>query len=110
MSDIKLDNAKVILEGNVSVGTNNPARPLHVEGAEIHSGGSGGGFSFSDRSQPRFVDVPSGGQRWVWYAANGLARLWSGADKLVVSNNGNVGIGRQSNQETPCRWERLCYH
>jgi hypothetical protein len=31
------------------------------------------------------VEGPSGGERWVWYASGGKARLWSGADKFSVA-------------------------
>ena len=62
-----------------------PSRIVHVEGSEIHSGGSGGGFSFSDRANGAFVDLPGrSGRRWVWYALDGAARLWSGGDILTV--------------------------
>lgn len=90
-SDIKLNDNSVILEGTVGIGTNNPIRKLHVEGSEIHSGGSGAGFSFSDRSLPGIVDNPSStkGERWVWYAQDKTARLWCGVDHIVVSPNVN---------------------
>jgi hypothetical protein len=88
-SDIKLDNNNVILEGNLCIGTTNPFRPLHVEGSEIHSGGAVGGFSFDDRKK-------GNGERWVWYADNGSARLFSqktGQDTLSILPTGNLGIG-----------------
>ena len=74
--------------GKVDIGLGGkPAqRVLHVEGTEVHSGGSGGGFSFADRSSGAFVDLPSSArERWVWYAFNGSARLWSGQDWLSVN-------------------------
>jgi len=64
---------------NIGVGTAQPQRPLHVEGSQIHSGGAQGGLSFADRASGSFVENPTAGQRWVWYAQGGTARLWSAA-------------------------------
>ena len=96
-SDIKLNGSAVVVEGNLemsgsaiipkgslAIGTANPVRPMHVESGEIHSGGPGGGFSFSDRAKPAFVGGPQNGERWVWYAHQEAARLWSGGDVMVV--------------------------
>jgi hypothetical protein len=80
-----------MMGGSVGVGTVQPMRLLHVEASEIHSGGAGAGFSFSNR-ESAFVNVPASGERWVWYATGGTARLWSGDDKLSVTPAGNVGI------------------
>jgi hypothetical protein len=90
-SDIRLHDHAVVVEGNIGVGTNNPQRQLHVEGNEIHSGGPGAGFSFGDRSKNAFVNNPSStaGERWVWYANQRSARLWSGVDHLTVHPNVN---------------------
>ena len=88
--------------GMIAIGTAAPQRTVHVEGpgeTEIHSGGSLGGFSFANRDLGTFVAAPSNGERWVWFARAGSARLWSGADKLVVTAAGRVGIGT----ETPAR-------
>jgi hypothetical protein len=79
--------------GNVGIGTFTPNRNLHVEPSEIHCGGGGGGFSFANRDTGAFVEQPGAGERWVWYAAGGAARLWSGNDKLGVTPAGNLGIG-----------------
>lgn len=80
--------------GRVGVGTATPIRPIHVETGEIHSGGPWGGFSFSDRWNPGFVDFPNNGARWVWYAYDATARLWSNGDRIAISGyTGNVGIG-----------------
>lgn len=78
--------------GRVGIGTLVPQRLLHVEGDEIHSGGVAGGMSFSSRNAA-FVSGPANGERWVLYADDGVARLWSGNDKLAVNSAGNVGIG-----------------
>lgn len=95
----------VATTGNIAVGLSageQAQRPVHVEGsgpstpgsagAEVHSGGSGGGFSFADRTAGTpagsFVANPTNGERWVWYAENGTARLWSGADVMSASATG----------------------
>ena len=75
--------------GNVAVGLRGttPRRTLHVEGSEVHSGGSGGGFSFASRTTGSFVENPTAGERWTWYAAGGTARLWSGGDQFAFGTN-----------------------
>lgn len=80
--------------GNVGIGTGQttPVRRLQVEGSDIHSGGTGAGFSFGDRKFNTFVETPTKGERWVWYSDKGIAHLWSGKDKLSVSSNGQVSI------------------
>jgi hypothetical protein len=78
-------NGGMDVTGNVGIGTSTPNRTLHVQGSEIHSGGGGAGYSFSNRQTAAFVEGPGGGERWVWYASGGVARLWSGADKLSVA-------------------------
>jgi hypothetical protein len=81
--------------GSLGIGTFNPSRVLHAIG-EIHSGGTGGGFSFENRETASFVNTPTNGERWVWYASDGDARLWSGNDKLAVTPTGRLGIGTDS--------------
>lgn len=82
-----------MLGGNVGIGTVTINRTLHVEGGEVHSGGGSGGFSFANRNTANFVEAPPNGERWVWYAQDGVARLWSGNDKLAVTPQGRVGVG-----------------
>jgi hypothetical protein len=88
-----------ITAGQIAVGTPQPQRIVHIEGSEVHSGGSGGGFSFADRRQHGgFLESPSNGERWVWYADGGRARLWSGKDRLTVSlseEGGGLDVGRR---------------
>jgi hypothetical protein len=88
-------NDKLVITpaGDVGIGTTTPARKLHVESTEIHSGGNGAGFSFGNRQTTTFVENPTTGERWVWYSWAGTARLWSGSDKLIVTPVGSVGIG-----------------
>jgi len=76
--------------GNVGIGTTDPNRLLHVQGQEIHSGGGAGGHSFGNRETAGFVEVPANGERWVWYSTGGVARLWSGGDKVFVNTGGVV--------------------
>ncbi|WP_194814244.1 hypothetical protein [Nocardia sp. XZ_19_385] len=97
--DSSVDRLVIDKTGNVGIGTRQPGRPLHVEGTEIHSGGNGAGFSFADRTITTLVNNPGAtGQRWVWYAHSGSARLWSGGDRVVVDKTGNVGIGIAAGQ------------
>jgi hypothetical protein len=80
----------------IGIGTAAPQRALHVEApalAEVHSGGGSGGFSFADRFTAGFVEAPANGERWVWYAAAGSARLWSGSDRLTLTSAGRLGLG-----------------
>jgi hypothetical protein len=77
----------------IGIGATTPARTLHVEGQEIHSGGAVGGFSFADRNTGGFVASPGQGQRWVLYAQGTKAHLWSGSNKLTVTPDGLVGLG-----------------
>ncbi|MEV0711568.1 hypothetical protein [Nocardia aurea] len=88
-----LDRLVIDAAGAVGIGIGaGPARrALHVEGTEIHSGGTAGGFSFADRAVGTFTEAPAAGQRYVWYASGGIARLWSGADLFSSSpGEGNV--------------------
>jgi hypothetical protein len=78
--------------GRVGIGTLAPQRTLHVESEEVHSGGAGGGFSFANRGSG-FVNLPAAGERWVLYATGGVARLWSGEDKLSIDTAGNLRFG-----------------
>ncbi|MFF8942167.1 hypothetical protein ACF1A5_07780 [Streptomyces sp. NPDC014864] len=66
--------------------TDSPAASLHVNGTGVHSGGDAGGFSFADRAVGGFVETPANGERWVWYAFEGSARLWSGADLITIGH------------------------
>jgi len=82
----------------LGIGSQQPGRTLHVEGTEVHSGGVQGGFSFADRHVGQLVDLPQHGERWVWYADGGAARLWSEEDRLWVSATGEGGgldVGRR---------------
>jgi hypothetical protein len=82
--------------GSVGIGLHGtpPRRVVHVEGSEVHSGGASGGFSFSSRTTGSFVENPTAGERWIWYAAGGAARLWSGSDQLVFgANAGGLRLG-----------------
>lgn len=95
-TDVDLSVDRLVVEPGGHVGIGLPmaataACSLHVEGSEVHSGGSGAGFSFMDRHVSGFVATPAGGQRWVWYAQDGTARLWSGHDQLTVGAQGEGG-------------------
>jgi hypothetical protein len=63
-------NGGLDITGSVGIGTTDMKRSLHVEGSEIHSGSSGDGFSFANRSTGSFVESPGRGERWVWYCVS----------------------------------------
>jgi hypothetical protein len=77
----------------IGTGSATPRRALQVEGTEVHSGGLLAGYSFASRGVPDLVESPAAGERWVWFADQGTARLWSGGDKLAVTPTGRLGIG-----------------
>ncbi|MEV6279195.1 hypothetical protein [Nocardia sp. NPDC051832] len=99
-----VDRVVVDKSGNVGIGTQRPGRILHVEGTEIHSGGAGSGFSFADRNVTTLVNNPGAGQRWIWYAVGGSARLWSGSDRLTINVAPNE-IGLDVNRRMRIRAE-----
>src|SRR5262249_49800826 len=92
VTDVTLGAERLLItshgEGGIGGGAGAGRRSLHVEPSEVHSGGQGAGYSFADRSVGSFVESPTGGERWVWYASDGTARLWSGADRLTVGQSG----------------------
>lgn len=108
--------------GNVGINEQNPQHVFQVtSGSEVHSGGTGAGFSFANRSfnNGALQDNPSPGNigsRWVWYAfqgptwpggpANpGQAWLWSGGNLVSVATNGNIGVrGLDANVGLPNGW------
>ena len=84
------DKIAITATGSLGIGTDNPQRPLHVHGHEIHSGGAVAGFSFGNRETAAFTDNP--GERWVWYSSGGVARLWSAGDKIRVTTSGDLQL------------------
>ena len=93
--ETQAERMRITAGGAVGIGTTDPKRTLHVEGSEIHSGSGASGFSFANRDAPNngdYVNSGADGQRWVWYAAGGTARLWAAGDKLAVDKNGNITI------------------
>jgi len=95
----KLSSDIAMMGGNVGIGTVSINRSLHVEGSDVHSGGGGGGFSFANRNTGAFVETPANGERWVWYARDGVARLWSSGDKVFVTPQGRLAVGTDAPAE-----------
>ncbi|MFI6671682.1 hypothetical protein ACIBM1_43125 [Streptomyces sp. NPDC050481] len=84
-------------DGQIGVGTDNPQRLVHVQGA-VHSAGTLAAFSFMDRSVADFIDNPGAtGRRWEWYSINGSARLWSGTDRIMIhpDQGGGLDVARR---------------
>jgi hypothetical protein len=65
----------------------NAYRLVVKPGGETHSRGSVAGFSFADRTK-------GDGERWVWYAQDGTAHLWSQktGDALSISTTEADGL------------------
>ncbi|MEU0740856.1 hypothetical protein [Streptomyces sp. NPDC006134] len=93
-TDVLADTDRLVIDagGRIGVGTDTPRLPLHVEGA-LHSAGDSAGLSFEDRSAGEFIEDPgTGGGRWMWYASEGSARLWSGTDRLTIHPGQGGGL------------------
>ncbi|MEV6115941.1 hypothetical protein AB0L59_26410 [Streptomyces sp. NPDC052109] len=92
--DLKVGSSFAVMgdAGSVGIAVDGaPASALHVNGSGAHSGGDAGGYSFADRSVEEFVTHPGNGERWVWYAFEGSARLWSGIDLITIGQgDGNA--------------------
>ena len=74
----------------IAAGSGALAAALQVGGG-VHTGGADAGFSFMDQQVSGYVDAPTAGERWRWYADAGYARLWSGTDQLSVGQPGDGG-------------------
>jgi hypothetical protein len=93
------DALNITRAGSVGIGTPDPQRKLHVESSEIHSGGNNAGYSFSNRGSS-YVEGGNG-DRWVWYAHQKVARLWSGVDKFSVDTGGTVRASGEIQTTSP---------
>ena len=91
--DAQADRLTIDQAGNVGIGGGTAPRTLNVKGSEIHSSGPTAGYSFANRETDTWADSPPSGERWVWYASAGLARLWSGSNGDILTISPNKGKG-----------------
>jgi hypothetical protein len=86
MSDIKLNNNNVLIEGNVGIGTSSPTNSLHVVGSgpvTIENPNGEADILYKSGNNPSWQ---AGTNSVGWY-------VWDNAYRLVVKPGGNVGIG-----------------
>jgi Chaperone of endosialidase len=89
MSDVKLNNNSVLIEGNVGIGTNSPANLLHVVGGgpvTIENPNGEADILFKSGNNPSW-QVGTNNEGWY---------VWDNAYRLVIKPGGNVGIGTNS--------------
>jgi hypothetical protein len=85
------DSGITEVNGNVGIGTTEPAGNLHVHGgAGITTSGPGAAFFFRNRETTTNSDY------WAWYSQNNVARLWrQGIGDLVsVTDTGETAFSR----------------
>ena len=93
---VKIGGLEAAASGRIGIGTAEPQSSLHVHGQEVLSTGSVGGFSFSDRKTTNEVPNQTAGERWVWYAVDKVAHLWSAKNLLSITENGEVSVPQLS--------------
>lgn len=91
------DSSLTQADGKIGINTDAPAVALEIDANlgmdAVHVQGSSAGYSFANRETDSWVGDPTQGERWLWYASGGAARLWSGRDLITVTPDGKLGLG-----------------